>query len=216
LTSELGTLARRIAEVSSGDAARRGALAKIATEAQAAIKGGDMAAAAAAIGRLRDAMGQPNGTAEQHPLSAARAVDAQAANTRGIAYPKLLLRWREAQAEARGALDRIGEAILAMPDVRADPRLDQVRAVVAELPALIPRFGAELEDLLDRGINAGTDAGIARDARASVGQYRAAVSGAAKLGSFEQFAKQHVGDLAVIGTLDGALVEIAGNLQKAL
>ena len=148
--------------------------------------------------------------------SAERAREAAASNTRGIAYPKLLLRWRDAQSDARGALDRIGKAVLAMPDVQADPRFPRVQTVIAGLPALIPKLSGELEDLLDRGINAGSDAGVARQALACVGKYRQAIGGAGKLQSFEQFAKQYVGDLTVLHTLDSALTEIARNLEQAL
>jgi hypothetical protein len=193
----------------------RAALAEIATEAQAAIKGGDLEAAVAAMARLR--AGLPGVAAAADPLaaSAARGREAADANVRGIAYPKLLLRWRAAQADASGALDTIGKTILAMPEVMADARLPQVQQIIAGLPALIPAFGTELEGLLDRGINAGGNARIAEEALACVGKYRAAIGSAAKLGSFEQFAKKHVGDLAVVQTLDGALSEIAQTLEKA-
>ena len=147
--------------------------------------------------------------------SAERGREAQAANRRGIAYPRMLLRWRSAQAEALGALDRVGKAYLALPNVQADPRFPDVRVAISRLPTLVPELGGDLADLLDKGIGAGTDAGIAAEALAVIRQYRAAIAGAATLGAFERVAARHVGDLAVVRTLDGALAEIAGNLEAA-
>jgi hypothetical protein len=217
LTRQLGPLIRQIAVASGDDAAMRASLAEIATEAQAAIKANDLEAAVAAIARLRAGLSPPADAAPVDHLaaSAARGQEAAAANVRGIAYPKLLLRWRSAQTAAISALDNIGKTILAMPDVAADARLPRVQEVIARLPTLIPAFGTELEGLLDRGINAGTDAGIAKEALACVGKYRQAISSAAKLSSFERFAKQQVGDLAVVQTLDSALTEIAQNLEQS-
>jgi hypothetical protein len=163
-----------------------------------------------------DVAGPGTGLSEGLVRSAERGREAKASNARGIAYPKMLLRWRTAQSEAVGALDRIGKAYLAMPNVQADPRYARVQTAIAKLPALIPNLGDELSDLLDRGINAGSDAGIAKEALAVVGQYRQSITGAATLGAFEQFAKKYVGDLAVVRTLDGALAEIAQNLESAL
>ena len=113
-----------------------------------------------------------------------------------------------------GALQRVGQAYLALPNVQADPRYPQVRKAIEALPALIPDLGSDLGALLDRGINEGTDSAIAKDALAVVGEYRKQLSGAAKLRAFERFSKKYVNDLAVVGTLDGALGEIAENLQK--
>jgi hypothetical protein len=147
--------------------------------------------------------------------SAQRGEEARAANTRGIAYPKMLLRWRQAQSDAVNAVNRIGQAYLGQSNVQADPRYAEVQSAVAELPGLIPQLGEQLSDLLDRGINEGSDAGIAKDAIAVIGLYRSNIAGATQLSAFEQFAKKYVGELAVIGMLDGALAEIADNLKPA-
>ncbi len=147
--------------------------------------------------------------------SAARGQEAQAANVRGIAYPRMLLRWRSAQADAAGALDRAGKSYLALPNVQADPRYPEVQAAISRLPALVPELGEDLADLLDKGINAGSDAGIARNALGVIRRYRGEIAGATTLQAFEQFAAKHVGDLSVVGVLDGVLAEMAGNLEAA-
>ena len=147
--------------------------------------------------------------------SAERGRDARASNPRGIAYPRMLLRWRSAQAEAAGALDRVGKAYLALPAVQADPRYPAVQAAISRLPALVPQLGEDLADLLDEGINAGSDTGIAGRALGVIGRYRSEIAGAATLEAFERFAARHVGDLSVVGALDAALAEIASSLEAA-
>jgi hypothetical protein len=147
--------------------------------------------------------------------SAARGRDAQSSNRRGIAYPMLLLRWRSAQQRALGALQQIGTAVLAMEQVRADPRFARVQQAVTGLPGVIPKLGTALEDLLDAGINAGTDATIAPQALRVVADYRTRLADATQLGAIERFAKKHVGELALLTELDGALGEIARSLQAA-
>jgi hypothetical protein len=174
-------------------------------EAQAAITGPEgvakLDALEAALARAR---------------AAARGRQGAKANVRGIAYPKLLLRWRAAQAVARGSLSTIASTVLGMAEVQADPRFAKVQTVLAGLPSLIPDFGSRLADLLDEGINAGTDAAIAPDALKVVADYRARLATVPLLGGIEQFAKKHVGDLAVLSELDGALAEIAATLQTAV
>ncbi len=147
--------------------------------------------------------------------SARRVEEARAVNVRGIAYPKLLLSWRQAQTDALAALDRMGQDYLAQPNVQADPRYEEVEAAVEDLSDLIPDLGEELSDLLDRGINEGSDAGIAKDAVAVIGRYRASIASATQLGALEQFARKYVGELAVIALLDGALAKIAAGLETA-
>jgi hypothetical protein len=148
--------------------------------------------------------------------AAARGKAAAAENKRGIAYPKLLLRWRAAQARARGAVDDMGRTLLALPEVKADPRFATAQQAVSLLPGLIPDLGTQLADLLDRGINAGTDGGIAAEALRLVADYRQSLGSATGLGRMEIFARKHVGDLAVLTTLDGALAEIEAGLQAAV
>lgn len=206
-------------------AARREQLAAAgrALDGLKAEGGPELPALLAAWDAAEAALAGPDGSARLQALdaliaraqSAARGREAGAANQRGIAYPKLLLRWRSAQAQAREAVGELGRALLAMPEVQADPRLARVQAAVAQLPGLIPDLGGQLEDLLDAGINAGSDGAIARDALAAVAEYRGRLAAAAQLKRIEGFAKAHVGDLAMVSALDGALAEIAANLKPA-
>ncbi len=177
----------------------------------------------AAVTAARAAIATPEAGAQLNALeaaiaraqSAARGRAAKTANSRGISWPKLLLRWRGAQSQAVAAVSQIGETILAIPEVRADPRFDKARAAVTMLPMLIPDFGDTLADLLDKGLGAGTDSGIANEALALVTTYRQQLAGAVGLGRLERFAKNHAGGIAVLTALDGALAEIATSLESA-
>jgi hypothetical protein len=147
--------------------------------------------------------------------SAAEERQAIAANDDGISYPKLLLRWRSAQSQAREAVARIGRAVLAMPEVQGDPRFARVQSAVTTLPDLIPDLGGQLADLLEQGIKTGNDAGIARDALAAVASYRRYLADASALRSLESFARKYVGDLPIYTALAGALAQITESLDAA-
>jgi hypothetical protein len=207
------------AAVKAGDP---GALVKIeALESRMAAAAAQRAKEAEAMAaRLKTASGAndlpgPDAMAARAP-SATRGEEAKALNARGIAYPKLLLRWKNAQAAALSTLQGAGEAYLALPNVQTDPRYARVRQAIAELPELIPDLGDELSDLLDRGINEGSDETIATDALDAVDDYRTVLGGAEVLRGFEGFARKYVGQLSVIETLDDALGEIAHSLEAAL
>lgn len=137
-------------------------------------------------------------------------------NPRGIAYPMLLLRWQTAQDSAIAALRQLGDSLLGMEEVKLDPRLPRVKAAVARLPTLVPDLGGKLRDLLDAGINAGSDTAIATEALAVVAEYRSRLAAATGLARIEAFARKHVGELGALRTLDGTLGEIADNLAKAI
>jgi DNA-binding phage protein len=147
-----------------------------------------------------------------HAQAAASGHQAVTAEGGGISYPKLLQRWSGAQAQARQAVAQIGRAVLAMPEVQSDPRFPRVEVAVAMLPGLIPDLGGQLADLLNRGANNDSDAG---DAVAAVAAYRQRLSEADALRSLENFARKHVGEVAVYTALDGALAEIGESLDAA-
>lgn len=153
-------------------------------------------------------------------LSERRGVEAKASNARGIAYPKLLLRWRRAQAVLSESLNQISSNLLARKDVIADPRFEDVKKCAALLPTLVPTFGGELEDAIDAGINEGQGPRAAELAGKAVGiidAYRQQVAAAAKLKQLEAFAS---GDLAssvpLGGELDAALTELRTELTSAI
>jgi hypothetical protein len=135
-----------------------------------------------------------------------------AAGSNSIPYPKFLDRWRRARAAAGEALIGIGRAMLALPEVKADPRFERVQSAVTTLPDLIPDWGGELEALLERGAN---DAPARDDTIAAITGYQRRLAAATALRRLEQFAQTHLGGSAVYSALDGALAEIASGLNTA-
>lgn len=176
-----------------------------------------------ALAAARDGLAGPDGPSLLGTLeslvalarSAARGRAARRENVRGIQYPKLLLDWRSAQAKALSTVQGLGAAILAMPEVQADPRFDRAKQAAAQLPTLIPDLGETLGDLLDKGINAGTDADIAAEALETIAAYRSNLAQASALARLETFAQTHAGGVSVLATLDSALAGIAAALSKA-
>jgi len=149
-------------------------------------------------------------------MSAARRQEAAAAVRRPIDSTKLLLRWRGAQSRVAANIVRLGEAVLARPDVQQDPRLPLVQAQVAKLPELVPSFGSALEDLLDQAMTAGSMTGIAGKALSVIAGYRQRLAAASALLAFESVAAANLGgDTALLSALDGALGELEQELRAA-
>lgn len=133
-----------------------------------------------------------------------------AAKPRGaVAYGKLLIEWRTAQRRVLETIDSIGSAILARDDVKADPRLEQVRRAVRALPSLVPQFGSELEDLIDGAMSAGPGEAATSSLQAAqkiIPRYRNLLASATRLSQIEALAKTHLGGgVALVGELDRAL-----------
>lgn len=125
--------------------------------------------------------------------------------------PKLLQRWLQAQASAREAAQKIGQAVLALPDVQSDPRFSRAQDAVGMLPGMVPDFGTDLASLLEQGSAQGSRG----DALALVLAYRQRVAAATGLGDLESFARKHVGDFPVRSMLDDALAELEAGLKSA-
>ena len=126
LAAELGTLARRIAEAAGADAGLRGALAKRAGDIQAALKSGDLAAAAAGIAELRAAIDQ--------------------ATTRGAALGPALASWSAARTQAISALNAVVAEVSKMDFVDAPAAIILLRAIAANLTEA-PATRAQVDEL---------------------------------------------------------------------
>lgn len=140
-----------------------------------------------------------------------------AAAPRGVVgFAKLLLRWRAAQAGAAENLAALGTGILALGEVRQDPRLAQVQKAAAMLPTLVPRFGETLADQLDAATNAGaTPKGQAalRAALTTIAGYRAQLAAVPALAALEQFAGRAVGKtLPILAALTEVLAELEAEI----
>jgi hypothetical protein len=152
-------------------------------------------------------------------LSAQRGRDAKDSNVRGIAYPKLLLRWRGAQTALSASLNELSKDLLSRKEVTEDPRFKEVKKHVALLPTLVPTFGSELEDAIDAGINEGQGprAGeLAAKAITIIDAYRAQIASAAALKKLEAFAAADLSNSTPLGgQLDAALSELRAELSGA-
>ncbi len=114
LTGQLRDLIGRI-PAAGEDASRRAPLSALAGAAGAALKSGALAAAAAAIGRLRIALANPAvspGTASAS--DGARIADTAAGGTAGaVAYGKARLIWISTRNKVIGDIDKVMEGLRA-------------------------------------------------------------------------------------------------------
>jgi hypothetical protein len=148
--------------------------------------------------------------------SAGRAREATPAKGRGVAYRKLLLRWREAQGTLDANLKSVGTTLLARPDIKADPRLGEIEKAVADLPKLVPAFGGELEGVLGAAMSTDVPAELERltaEGIVVIDAYRQQLAAAAPLLELETFAAKDLGaDVPLHAALDQALVELKQQL----
>lgn len=145
-------------------------------------------------------------------------VEPRAQPTQGVVnYAKLLLRWREAQAQAATALTDLGKQLLAVPEVQQDPRFARLQTLVAGLPKLVPTFGEALADQLDAAANGGPQAAENRTAaRATIAAYRQQLNAVPVLAALEGFAQRNLGaNLPSATALSEALAELDATLAKA-
>ncbi len=150
-------------------------------------------------------------------VSAARGREAPMGKGRGVAYRKLLLRWREAQGQLAANLGELGATLLARPDIKADPRLKHIEQAVAALPKLVPTFSGALEEALNDAMSTADPAERARldgVGRQAIDVYRQHLTtAAAALLELEKFAATSLGaPLALHAALDGTLLELKAQL----
>jgi hypothetical protein len=132
-----------------------------------------------------------------------------------VEFAKLLLRWRQAQSDTRERIKHLASGILADPEVKADPRFDDVVEAAADLVDVMPDFGGDLEDLLD-GLDKITDpeqrALQVEAARREIDLCRATLDNADELSELADFAGDEYGEADLAGSLREALTELAGEL----
>ena len=134
-----------------------------------------------------------------------------------VAFAKMQLRWRDAQNRVRAELNRLAASLLAHPGVQADPRLPQVKAVAAELPTMVPKFGGVFEDVLNDVINAGgISPPLAERGESALAGYRGALARAPALAELEAFAGKHFKlDLKLFTDLDETLVALLAEFKRS-
>jgi hypothetical protein len=149
LRADLIGLIKAIATTAGSDAARRASLVAIASEGNDALKGNNLAAAAQAIARLREAMAgngaAPDATAE--PTSdAAAAPDSVAAS---VPWDKVSAAW----AAARAAAEAAAKPIVSEMQLLAPGTATGVENVLNS-------YGGEMEGFLKSASGAAVEAGV--------------------------------------------------------
>lgn len=171
------------------------------------LHGDDMQFCLEEVDALEDAYARAAGSA--------RAEEAIQSVKGKVAYRKLQLEWRNAQDRANAGLDRFIAAVLADPEVQQDDVFDQVEDAAATASALIPRFGGELSDVLDR-LDSTYDASerdaLTREANQILDDYAKALAESEALQALQEFSNQEYGGIAFYGELESAL----GELRKAI
>ncbi|GGC43410.1 hypothetical protein GCM10011504_22280 [Siccirubricoccus deserti] len=124
-----------------------------------------------------------------------------------VDFRALAERWRAAEGGATQALAEIGAAILALDEVKADPRYKHVVPAMRALPGLLPPAGAALAAAL-----AGADGPAA--ARDALRGYRQALAAASALARLEAVAARHVGARPVRAPLEAAMQDIEQALAE--
>jgi hypothetical protein len=182
-------------------------IAELGAEVKRAIDAGNLGAA----GSLMDAMETALGEAQR----AARMAKVEGEAGHRVAYGKLLLQWRDAQATTRKRIDALAASILADPEVLQDPRYDDVKDAAEALADVMPAFSSELDDLLDGLDNEEDPAERARQvetARDLIEDFAALLDTADELAELAEFAADEYGETDITGSLRDALTEMAGAL----
>jgi hypothetical protein len=189
------------------DAEAKQRIQELGKQAGTLIAEGSLGAAHSILDAMDTALNKARRTAMN------REVIAESGNK--VEYAKLLLRWREAQSETRERIKQLASGILADPEVKADPRFDDVVEAAADLADVMPDFGAALEDLLD-GLDKITDpeqrALQVEAARNEIDLCRETLDTADELSELADFANDEYGEADLAGSLREALTELAGAL----
>jgi hypothetical protein len=182
-------------------------ITELGAEVKRAIDSGNVGAA----GSLIDAME----TALAEAQRAARMAKVEGEAGHRVAYGKLLLRWRDAQAATRKRIEALASSILADPEVIQDPRFDDVKDAAETLTDVMPAFSSELEDILD-GLDGEEDpaerARQVETARDLIEDYAAVLDTADELAELSAFAADEYGEADISGALREALTDLAGAL----
>ena len=171
--------------------------------------------------RARLTAGQEAGLSGDIDALEARLTSAERAATApipvgGTPFRRLLVRWSQAQSAVASNINILGQAILAHPEVQADPRFAQVRDAVSGLRQLVPDFGNDLRSAIDVLINAGSAATPEqqRAARDTARTYAASLRNYPALTDLEELARMvGAGNLSFGTALQQTLEELQGELS---
>jgi hypothetical protein len=173
LRNELATLIPKIAAAANGDADRLNRMKALAVEATNAVKANDAAAAGAAIGALRDLIGQaPSGSAS---AAAPSASPPPPTGGGAVVYAKSRLAWIGTRQRMVTDIDKLRAALQA--EYQDDPEgTDIMAAFDREVGPVLEAFDASLADKLDEATNAEDPVRrgeLVAEAKNIIGKYKA-------------------------------------------
>jgi len=146
--------------------------------------------------------------------SAAPSQDPNSQSAAEASHPDLAPRVRKARRDAVDALVALGDRLLGLPEVMADPRADDVRAVVARFPGLIPSADTVLtaledfDDADDENARGTASAAALKQVKA----YAAQLADQSELTALQRIAADGLGGLAACARLSATLQQCAAKL----
>jgi hypothetical protein len=164
------------------------------------LKSGDLDATESEIEDLEDALTRAAGEA--------RVAEALKGVKGLVQYRKLQISWRDAQTSANAELARFIAAVLADPEVQEDELYPDVVEATAAASTLVPGFGGDLSDVLDK-LDATTDAEVRNDltaeAKKLIGEYSSMLDDAEGLRELQSLSDDEYGGISFFGELQKAL-----------
>lgn len=143
--------------------------------------------------------------------SRARAAEAAAATNGAVSFAKAKLDWRTAEKTLDNTLYAFAAGFPRLEEVRTDPRIADVQAALQSIDTLVPPFGSQLADALDRldgAADAQERARAQSEAATVIADYKALLQEAAPLQAIDRIARSGMG-LAVIAPMQATLDELA-------
>ena len=149
------------------------------------------------------------GTSGPLPVEDAREVSAFE-----VLLPDLAPRLRKARREAVDALVAFGARLLDLPEIIADPRVDDLRSVIARFPGLIPPADEVLiaVENFDDADGATARSAATAEALKQVKAYAARLADGRELAGVRRIAADGFGGLAACARLSSTLQQCAATL----
>ncbi len=195
-------------DVAAADLTRATQLTELFAGATRAARAGQYAEALGTLDELEGAI-----NAALRSAAAAQEVN-KATGGNNITFVKSKLAWDRGRKDAAAALRAYQATILTDPDVKADPRYNEIKRIVIGLNKALAHFDGSINNALDAAANATNEADkqkAVKDALAQVDRYRARLEGNATIKAMEQGA---FGSAGVYQRLAGALDELSRHLNR--
>ena len=174
-------------------------LAALANDANAAVKGDDLVAAEIAVDEL-----------EMGVVQARSATPAPMAESRSglVKYRKAQIAWNQARGVARAGLERLGQAVMADPELQDDEDYDEIAALAGQFTTLLPQFDdelAEMVDSLEDAVSPEAREPLIAALKHKVTEYRDTLKDAEGLAELQALADDSYGGVPFFHSLDQAL-----------